>query len=325
MNGGPSRYPASPPRQYYAPDDPRSIDPRLPIAPSLPPPAAPIPSLSSLSPALLSSLRLNLMRTIARAPTDAELVEALPSFLRKKRKDQAKEIKNALKKVELRETKRAMLDNAWIWSKTVEEEAGLPRAEVDREEDAKVEERIKERKEREAEKELIAIERTVARARALEHLEGTRSELNAPASPPPPPSIPLKNSSTFADGTEKPEWRKHKETIQTKFPKGWLPPKRISREAIDLIRLLQKSDPQQFTTPILADKFKISPEAVRRILKSQFALPAEEVARREKRRKEEREREREDEPWAGDLFSERHEMIRLKAASKVIVPNDSGR
>ncbi|ORY92784.1 hypothetical protein BCR35DRAFT_253131, partial [Leucosporidium creatinivorum] len=65
-------------------------------------------------------------------------------------------------------------------------------------------------------------------------------------------------------------WFKHKQVMKAEFPTGWAPPKRISREAIDLLRLLQRSDPTVYTTPVLAERFKISPESVRRILKSQF-------------------------------------------------------
>lgn len=53
-------------------------------------------------------------------------------------------------------------------------------------------------------------------------------------------------------------------------------------------------DPQKFTTPVLAERFHVSPEAVRRILKSKWE-PSEqkrskwmEKERRERKEKEER-------------------------------------
>jgi len=63
---------------------------------------------------------------------------------------------------------------------------------------------------------------------------------------------------------------KHRETMKKKFPEGWKPPQTISREAMEGLRALHAHDPERFTTPVLADKFKISPEAVRRILRSKW-------------------------------------------------------
>ena len=62
----------------------------------------------------------------------------------------------------------------------------------------------------------------------------------------------------------------HKEAMKRSFPDGWAPPRKISREAMDGLRTLHRHDPDSFTTPVLAEKFKISPEAVRRILKSRW-------------------------------------------------------
>ncbi|KNZ59522.1 uncharacterized protein VP01_1711g5 [Puccinia sorghi] len=69
---------------------------------------------------------------------------------------------------------------------------------------------------------------------------------------------------------EKPHWQIHKEALRRNFPSGWNPPKKISRPAMALLRTLHRTDPHQFSLPVLADKFKISPEAVRRILKSKW-------------------------------------------------------
>jgi hypothetical protein len=86
-----------------------------------------------------------------------------------------------------------------------------------------------------------------------------------------------------------PEWQREKLALRAKFDgAAWAPPKRISREAMDLVRSLAQADPKVYTTPALAAKFKISPEAVRRILRSNFELPGEEREQRERRRKEER-------------------------------------
>lgn len=47
----------------------------------------------------------------------------------------------------------------------------------------------------------------------------------------------------------------------------WAPGRKLSRAAMDGLRMLHAHDPEVFSTPVLANKFQISPEAVRRILK----------------------------------------------------------
>lgn len=44
---------------------------------------------------------------------------------------------------------------------------------------------------------------------------------------------------------------------------------------MDLIRSLHAADSTTYTTPVLAEEFKISSESVRRILKSRFRKPVE--------------------------------------------------
>lgn len=66
------------------------------------------------------------------------------------------------------------------------------------------------------------------------------------------------------------EWKRHRAGLQESFPDGWLPPKKLSREAMNGLRMLHAYDSDVFTTPVLASKFRISPEAVRRILKSKW-------------------------------------------------------
>lgn len=70
----------------------------------------------------------------------------------------------------------------------------------------------------------------------------------------------------------------HRETIKRRFPEGWAPPRTISREAMEVLRALHARDPVQFRTPVLANKFKISPEAVARILRSKWRPPPERTA-----------------------------------------------
>ncbi|KAJ6595704.1 hypothetical protein DFH09DRAFT_145348 [Mycena vulgaris] len=70
-------------------------------------------------------------------------------------------------------------------------------------------------------------------------------------------------------------WQAHRKTLKEAFPDGWNPPRKLSREAMDGLRQLNRVDPETFTTPVLAERFRISPEAVRRILKSRWAPPQE--------------------------------------------------
>lgn len=72
-----------------------------------------------------------------------------------------------------------------------------------------------------------------------------------------------------------PEYKGHRETMRKEFPQGWAPPRKLSREAMDAVRQLHRLDPEKFNSPMIADKFKISPEAVRRILKSNWEPSAE--------------------------------------------------
>lgn len=74
-------------------------------------------------------------------------------------------------------------------------------------------------------------------------------------------------------------WAQHRASMKTKFPDGWAPPRKISRAAMDGLRALHAHEPDTFTTPVLADKFRISPEAVRRILRGKWQPTQEQRVR----------------------------------------------
>jgi hypothetical protein len=70
---------------------------------------------------------------------------------------------------------------------------------------------------------------------------------------------------------ERPAWQKHKERIKEKIGgAAWNPRKRLSPDTLEGIRHLHQTQPGKFTTPLLAQHFKVSPEAIRRILKSNW-------------------------------------------------------
>ncbi|CCL99605.1 uncharacterized protein FIBRA_01623 [Fibroporia radiculosa] len=75
------------------------------------------------------------------------------------------------------------------------------------------------------------------------------------------------------------EWAEHRKSMKKDFPEGWAPTRKLSRQAMDGLRSMHAMHPEIFTTPVLAEKFKISAEAVRRILKSKWEPTREERAR----------------------------------------------
>lgn len=57
---------------------------------------------------------------------------------------------------------------------------------------------------------------------------------------------------------------------------AWSPRKKLSPDTMEGMRHLHQTQPDKFTTPVLADHFKVSPEAIRRILKSKWRPSDEE-------------------------------------------------
>ncbi|KAL8829165.1 MAG: hypothetical protein Q9170_006291, partial [Blastenia crenularia] len=79
-------------------------------------------------------------------------------------------------------------------------------------------------------------------------------------------------------------WQIQKDALSSKFgPVGWTPRKRLSPDALEGIRALHAQYPERFTTPVLANQFEISAEAIRRILKSKWRPTDEEETDRRQR------------------------------------------
>lgn len=73
-----------------------------------------------------------------------------------------------------------------------------------------------------------------------------------------------------------PEWKKQKYALNEKFKGGsWNPSKKLSREEMESVRMLKREIPNM-TSKEVAEHFKISPEAVRRILRSKWKPSLEE-------------------------------------------------
>lgn len=89
---------------------------------------------------------------------------------------------------------------------------------------------------------------------------------------------------------EVPEWKKQKVALKIKFNgEAWSPKKKLDRESMKSIRFIKANSPH-ITTKQLGEYFKVSPEAIRRILKSSWEPKTpeeeEEVAERWLRRGE---------------------------------------
>lgn len=83
---------------------------------------------------------------------------------------------------------------------------------------------------------------------------------------------------------ERESWQIQKQALSEKFGRsGWTPRKRLSPDALEGIRALHAQYPEKYTTPELAQQFAVSPEAIRRILKSKWKPNEEEEVDRRRR------------------------------------------
>lgn len=349
----------SPPakRSEYAPrtkvnseDDPR-LRKRSIYAPATP------YTLETIPGHLLQPFRLSLMLNSAKVPTKVDMEAALPKWLAKQRGKEIKELAKSFTQLALKEKTAARLEVARNWAEDMEEQVGIlkrqDRVEMAqaREERARADSRYNgvfeedyeipsQQKVGEDGVRPNLVMRTDPDGKVALYRPRFTSEVTVRPRPPPPP--PLVEQEPRVISPEE-EWKRQKQVLAAKFPEGWNPPKRISREAITLLRLLQQSDPEQFTTQVLANRFKISAEAVRRILKSQFELPEEEQRAREQKRLEGRRAEEEslergggagggerngraERPnWAGNTVAERSELERLRRENPSTSEDSPGR
>ncbi|KAF2636504.1 hypothetical protein P280DRAFT_370256, partial [Massarina eburnea CBS 473.64] len=83
---------------------------------------------------------------------------------------------------------------------------------------------------------------------------------------------------------ERPHWQINKEAMKEKLGgEAWNPRKKLSPDTMEGIRHLHKTQPDRFSTKVLADYFKVTPEAIRRILKSKWQPTDEEHEERLRR------------------------------------------
>lgn len=92
---------------------------------------------------------------------------------------------------------------------------------------------------------------------------------------------PIRKDSRYVK--EKPTWQIQKDALKKKFEGGqWNPPKKLSRQEMEGIRLVKSRFPTMSASD-LASHFKISPEAVRRILKAKWTPKEDDMANIESR------------------------------------------
>ena len=102
----------------------------------------------------------------------------------------------------------------------------------------------------------------------------------------PSQSLPISKpaSKTTTGGHEREPWQIQKQALAEKFGSShWAPRKRLSPDALEGIRSLHSQHPEKYTTPELARQFAVSPEAIRRILKSKWKPSEDEEADRRRR------------------------------------------
>ncbi|CAH01009.1 mitochondrial ribosome assembly protein RRG9 [Kluyveromyces lactis] len=83
--------------------------------------------------------------------------------------------------------------------------------------------------------------------------------------------------STWRDNTALPDWKRQKFALKEKLNgERWNPKKKLSREQMETVRLLKRQFPHM-TSGDIAIQMKVSPEVVRRILKSKWEPTEEEL------------------------------------------------
>lgn len=116
------------------------------------------------------------------------------------------------------------------------------------------------------------------------NVEGRRRRRNEPDADRQRPRFAGEESRDARIPRDPEPWQVQKAALQKKFKEDkWQPRKRLSPDAIEGIRALHAQYPDKYTTPVLAAQFEVSPEAIRRILKSKWRPTEEEAASRSER------------------------------------------
>ncbi|KAL6717474.1 Required for respiratory growth protein 9 mitochondrial [Lecanora helva] len=99
-----------------------------------------------------------------------------------------------------------------------------------------------------------------------------------------PHKLQAQTSNITEQERDREPWQVQKAALLEKFGgSSWSPRKRLSPDSLEGIRALHAQYPDKFTTPVLADQFKVSPDAIRRILRSKWRPSEEEEEKRRER------------------------------------------
>ncbi|GAA6024763.1 hypothetical protein JCM8202_001247 [Rhodotorula sphaerocarpa] len=275
------------------------------------PPVDPLPSVEDLHPAHFSDLRLYTLRRTGLTPDADALAKHLQLWLTSTHRRLAREQAEEARRQETSRAKREALDLSWEWDRQVAIKSGVERTERELRKDAQVLRRLERRR---LEKLEAAKADEIRRRENLDALIRQREEEKRIKEEQQKREVEAAEAERLKNA---PAWKKHRVALRQQFPEGWAPPKRISREAMDLIRTMHVTNPDQYSTGALAQHFKVSPEAVRRILKSRFQLPKAEADRREARRREARKQEMAEgsSVWGGNIAAETREMESIRSGS----------
>ncbi|KAK2752146.1 Required for respiratory growth protein 9 mitochondrial [Onygenales sp. PD_40] len=102
------------------------------------------------------------------------------------------------------------------------------------------------------------------------------------AKPPQESALPFRKVETNKPG-KLDGWMIQKRVLKEKYKDGWNPKKRVPPETLDIIRHLHQQDPLKYSNAVLAEEYKVSPEAIRRILKSKWQPSEKEAVERKER------------------------------------------
>jgi hypothetical protein len=114
--------------------------------------------------------------------------------------------------------------------------------------------------------------------------DARRPPFSPPLKPQPAPEAEDAFTGEFSQRPERPSWQIQKAALKEKLNgEAWNPRKKLSPDTMEGIRHLHSTQPERFTTPVLSEHFKVSPEAIRRILKSKWQPSDEEHEERMQR------------------------------------------
>lgn len=100
---------------------------------------------------------------------------------------------------------------------------------------------------------------------------------------------PAKVPKHWRSATSLEPWKRQMFALKERFPQGWDPKRRLSRDEMEDLRQRKRAHPE-LNNSQLGDMYRVSPEAVRRVLRSTWAPKGDAAQRVQKRWKRRGER-----------------------------------